>query len=745
MRNRIIALTLTVVMVVVALASCSSPYNYAEEDLSGYATFDAAAFKEALQKIEIEDADFTTDEETRQKKITQAIFKTLANYAETNGEKQTEGAFGMNDVLYFAYYTTYEENGVTYFFNTDNMKDTAFSTTSAKNGHNIILSAIDVEDKKADGLSVAIKKAIEALADRTISAYETFTTSGTAIKDSANAASYDVVYVSYTRTYDVTEGEGEAAVTKTITETSKFERVDLKNAEDKFTKILLDANTTAKIGSTISIKNGDKTESTFKLTEGETEYTYSNFTVKYAVTEEGKELVSFKYAPYTEETKDKELTPDNLVNSTKKVTIPKDAELTYHIYPVFYYQVSDITALSILHEAFASKITATSLEILESEEYKNGDKTVKALVEELVKIYSKDETTKYDNATKTAKTAEETAQKAYDAAAKVVADAGANATEEQKTAEANAKTALDEAKAAHEKAKTQQKTDAKAKIEEILKATKAEADPIADVVVKEYREDLYHTEKETYDSAIIEKLGDAIWELISDSVKVTGYPETLVKETVEHITNEYEYKFYKENTSTSSNAESNYSAYDGDFNKYLIATLKADSKDDIPAKLNAEAKELVKPIIQLYVVAKALAADAEAVMKTQLDDNSFRFGEDFGNYYSYSSDIDDNKAFAYYCAENFVVTNATFEKFKDIYGDILFENYVSSYGEANLRTSMQANNLFDYLLSAKLSEKKDGDHAHAEYTYKDGKLDLYNISYSIKVEAEDGDGDGATE
>ena len=59
MRNKIIALILTVVMATLALASCAGSYNYAEENIGDHVTFDAAAFKEALKAIEIADSDFT--------------------------------------------------------------------------------------------------------------------------------------------------------------------------------------------------------------------------------------------------------------------------------------------------------------------------------------------------------------------------------------------------------------------------------------------------------------------------------------------------------------------------------------------------------------------------------------------------------------------------------------------------------------------------------------------------------------
>ncbi len=699
MRNKIIALALTVVMAVLALAGCASSYNYAEEDLSSYATIDTAALKAALKAIEIEDSDFTTDETTRQNKVLASILSSLASYAEKNEDSKKDGALGANDVLYYAYFTTYEIDGKTYSFDMSNLKTTDFtsSTTSVKNSHSISLSQIDVNDKKADKLAVALKNAIAALEDKTISAYETVTTAGLSIKDSENKANYDSIYVSYLREYK--DGEG-----ATVKEEAKYEKINLKDAENLLVKKLLDANTTAKINGTVEIKGANNvTEKTFEITEGETTYKYSNFKVLFAVEKEGAEYVTFKYAPYTKEQK---LEPDSLYTDDTKVTIPKDAELTYHVYPVYYYAVSDIDATSIIIEALASKITTSSLDILGSEDYKNGSKTVKALVEELVNIHGD----KSDNENL------KNLKKAYDDAAKVVKDAGSKATTAQKDAETKAKDAYDDAKNKAIADKTA----------EILKATKAGADPIADVVVKEYKEDVYHNLKESYDEAIVDKIGNAIWDLVEKHVKVNSYPEKLIEECVKHLENEYEYKFYNENVSSSSTSESNYTAYKGDFNAYLVAVTKASDINGVPAKLEAEAKDYVKPIIQLYVASKALASDAESVLLAQLEANSFVYGED-----------EDAEEFAYYCAENFVVDNDVLKKYKEIYGQNNYDIYVDGYGEANFRTSLQSNNFFDYLLSAKLVEKKDGDHSHSEYTYKDGKIHFYNIGYTIKVEADD--------
>ena len=99
MKKRIISAILVIVMSVMALASCAPAFNFAEEDLSAYVDFNYDKFIEALQKIEIEDADFTSNEATRQEKVTYNILASLTSAAITNNDKLVTGSLTENDVL----------------------------------------------------------------------------------------------------------------------------------------------------------------------------------------------------------------------------------------------------------------------------------------------------------------------------------------------------------------------------------------------------------------------------------------------------------------------------------------------------------------------------------------------------------------------------------------------------------------------------------------------------------------------
>ncbi len=742
MRNRIIALALTVVMVVLALASCSSGYNYTE-NISSYTEIkDKEGFKNALASIVIEDEYFTGDETIRGQKVENKIYEALSDYATKNGEKKESGAFDMNDVLYYAYYTSYTKDGKTYNFGMDKV-----SSTSSPS--NIKLGAFDVDEKSADKLSVAIKEAIEKLDDKTITAYKAVSTKNTNIKDSDNKIIYNTIFISYTVTYVVDD--------TTNTEKAKYEMLDLTDTDNELVKLISGEKTTAKVGNNISVKvdttdkdgkPATKEETEHKLTIDGVEYTFKNINIVSAVKEEMKTLVEFNYAPYTTEQK---LTPDSryTTETSAKVTIPKDAELTYYVYPVYFYEVTnEINATAVLKEALGSSITATSLEIFENEDYKasytdnsnkdkpvTSDKTLKELINILVDIHSSTSKTDYEAAIKTAKSDMDAKKIKYDAAAKIVTDKGDKATADEIKARDDAKAAYDEAVKAHEEAEDQKDTDIDNVIKSIVaaKSTKADAKPIEEVIVDEYKESKYETLEEEYEKAIIDKIGKELWKIIQKHVTVNGYPEELMESSVAQLTNNYEYQFYTgtvtKEEDPSAVDQSRYTYY-GSFDNYLVKTLGATSKADIDAKLKAEAQKSLKPILQIYAAAEFLKNDAKG-FKAQVEKTKFLY-EDNEAYFE----------FALVMAESFMITDEVLEAYEEFAGDIGYDSMIDNYGEENLRTALQAQTLFDYLLYVNRTKVEGADHdSHShdrvEYEYKDNKINFLNITYSIKEDAKD--------
>ncbi len=731
MKNKIIALLLLVVMVTTAFASCSKPFNYAEEDYSEYVTL-LDGFLGSLQDIKIEDGSFTTDEATRQKKVKESIYSSLATYAQNKRDKLTEGKLDLNDTVYYAYYATYEKDGVTYAYDVDEyMKETASPKNSVK------LSAIDVEDAKANKLSVAIKNAIAAYGttgEGEEAAFSPVDIQGYKTSASATVAvtkeSFKSVFVSFTR-YE----KDKADTTKEVANCVKINLHAEDGIEKQIADVLLNTNNTVKIGSFVEVKVSD-TEKTknFDVTEGDKTYTYTNFKILFAVEDEGNEI-TFDYKT-TAELKLTSAKMDNIHGeNAAEVVIPKDTTVKYHIFPVYFYNVSDIDAKSILLEALANKITATSLDVFSDEAYKNGDKTVKTLVEELVQVYAdntdtkiKDLKSKYDAAEKVVTTT----KTAYDAAEKAVTDAGEGATDAQKTARDNAKKSYEDAVKARDDAKTAWETArdaAEKKIDEILKATKENDEKgFAATVVEQYEKDVYHNLKEAYDSEIVEKVGKEIWAMIQKNVilkESNKYPEGLLEEAIAHLENQYEYEFHT--GTNSSTGLTYYEEYEdnGGFDAFLEAQIAKDGA------LEKQAKELVLPIIQIYVVAKALAPEADAKMPGQIEANKFLYDEENYDGADYS-EYDE----ALFFANHFYFDDAALKDYKDLIGKKAVEQNLNYYGESNVRAAIQITNILDYLLMANRVETGEDDHKHYEYKYtEDGKyLDFFNIKYSIKSE-----------
>ncbi len=707
MKNRIIALLLVVVMVTLALASCSEPYDYTDGNLDDYITV-SDGFLAALKNIEIEDADFTTDETTRQEKVTEAIYNTLVAYAEKNGEKKTEGDMDANDIFYYAYYITYEKDGKVYSYNVDEyMKDTITTKSYVK------LDAIGDDDK----LSAAIKEALVFTEGKyAFNGYKTTTTTATDINKEKDK------FVSAVVSYTLTAGEGEAKQVKI----ANAEIINLKATGDtieaQLAKVLTDEKNkvqTFKTDNYVQVYTGTEGTTvnyskTFDIVDGETTYTCSNLKVLFASEKAGAEIkVTQKL---TAETKLTATKIDNLHPENDSVTIPKDAEVTYHIFPVHYYQVSEPTsATAIIIEALTEKVTADSLDIFKSEDYKNGEKTVKTLVEELVKVYSDNTSTKISDL-----------KKAYEAAEKVVTDAGESATEEQKKAAADAKTAYETARDA-----------AKNKVAEIVAAKNAEDKTVDTEIVNEYRKTVYDSLEEEYNDAIVEKVGKAIVALIEKNavLKTTDYPEKLLEEAKAHLYNQYEHDFYTGTNSTTK--VSYYSEYGGDFDAYLVAVTKASNRDGVDAKITEQAKSFILPVMRIFAVAKVLSEGSKALVDQLAIEANKDAIKDLGEH----GTLRDFETLEYF-AKNFYITEEVFDGYKDMVGKNEFEQSADSYGgETNIRVAHQVSNIFDYLLMLEYTantEAEEGEHAHAKIEYKEveGKkyLPFYNVSYSIKAE-----------
>ena len=179
MKKRIISLILVLATVFLTLTGCA--FNYAKSDMSKYASFSSADFKKLLESLVIEDADFSTDEATRQLKVTDAIAKALAGITDSE-DKKFAGKVEKFDILYYCYYAT-DANGNVFFADKMSEATDASKLLSIQLG----LTELDKEDNEL------LKLIADKLADISdISSY-IYTTSNSAVVSEG-----DVVSISYT-------------------------------------------------------------------------------------------------------------------------------------------------------------------------------------------------------------------------------------------------------------------------------------------------------------------------------------------------------------------------------------------------------------------------------------------------------------------------------------------------------------------------------------------------------------------
>ncbi len=729
MKKRIIASILVVVMLVLSLASCGTYSFTSDKDLSKYATFNKSEFVEALSKIEIEDGDFTTNEETRTKKVLESIYSSIANTVINNAksyefDKLEEGTVGDLDVIYFCYYAEDKDGNIHFFAN---MRESTLSTTS----HYIKLGAIDEDNE----LQVKIAEAVKGF-----NMENYYSMKVAADLDDTSVKAGDTIVVSYTREYTVT---GDNDATTVYTSKAVYETITLTEG-DPLSDILLNADNTVAVGSTVKVKDGNSTKTTFTVTEEidgtERACSYSSFKIEWLVDKAGTP-VTVQHNPYEKET---EVTPDSLYTTTSKVKLGNE-DLTYYIYPVYRLSVPETTAESILELIVGKNITDTYFDAFENENYKFADnKTLSDIVSDLKKIWAET----YEDGSDL-----DTLKDAYTAAEKAVKDAGKDVTAEQETA-------LSEAEEAYIVAR---RAAIKAEIAKILAATNDNADdkPMSEAIVEEHKKNTKHSLTESYNEEITNAVEKAVWDLIDKSVKVTSYPEKLLKDYQEHIYNEYEHKFYKENYtpsgSTTATNESNYAHYldKGGFDQFLLDQAKKLGYTNFDEALVGEAKAAVEPLIKLYVVAYALEEDAKAVLEGYIQsdidagayDSNYKYNESLSDRKNEKAkaeaekQAEENKKEALESAKNFIITDEVFREYKRDLGSSVYRSYEETYGEINIRAALQFNRLFYYLTSTNIVITEEGGSRHAEPKYVpveggDPVLDFRTIKYSIKADTE---------
>lgn len=469
MKKRIIALVLVLVMAFTALVGCGE-YDYSDVNLEKYASVNVAGLKDALLNLVVEDGEFTTDEEERNRQTWDLIWRSLANADNRDDTEYKTGTPDNLDLVYFCYFATAVVGEKTHIFTFQDSKGN--SQMLSKYATYLQIGLYDNDD---DELAKAVISALEGKEFGDY-AYEIDTTSSTSNKVEAG----DFILVSFTYTLSETTAEGKVNQTeKTVKNLPVF--VPAAEGEYEVDAALKDLVEFKEfLNSLVGDQVGKKQNTAYETPEAEeepedeptdegagdeaTELTteestdeivsttvkYTDVTIAGRLTS-GKALEGVNAVTYpSEEKDDSESTEGEDEEEEKKENLVKDifgeeVDLTdvvinYSVFPVYYYNVS-FGAEEILTIFYGSEITTDALDIFASEDYVYEDKetdsegnekpvtkTVKTLIEEFAKLQKKYEEAKtsYDKAKDAyddAKEALETAQKNYDEAVKVLEDA----------------------------------------------------------------------------------------------------------------------------------------------------------------------------------------------------------------------------------------------------------------------------------------------------------------------------------
>ena len=805
MKKRIISAILVIVMSVMALASCAPAFNFVEDSKS-YVTFNYDKLIEELAKIEIEDGDFTTNEDTRKEKVEEDIFSAIATAVIKNAldsDKKDTGKIGSKDVVYYCYYATDDAGNVFYF---SNMKEASITASSTKADHVIELGSYDKDDELKSAIAEALlggdgfdfgaegqngydmllssDYTSENLADRRVELGDTIVISykreykfKTYKKNEAGTSYVDK---DGKDTTDPTKYVDEAE--KTVSEICTFQLVKgiSIDSEDILVKFIAEGlktdadnkadddttNDTPKftvnVGSQVTKKEGNTTVKEFQIDgilgkdgkidrNDDIEYTYSNVKIEFAVDSFGTPLeVEYTVA----DDKDNEVNPDSLRvdNTSGKVNL-KGKTLKYYVFPVYYLSIPEtVTAADILQHVVAKNVTATYFDVFK-DDYKNGDKTVADLVDEIKALFNEEYETG-SNASETHKNLS-ALKKAVTDAEKVVKDADDKALQEDK----------DKVTEATNKYKLAQREAIRAAVD-ALAAAKLGDKTLADEVVTEHKKDTYDKLKEEYETYITEEIEKKVYDLIFENDEICKindgitYPEKLLKEFKEHLYESYEYEFYNGSYTTSStNKESNYKHYKGDLQAYLYVATGAEEKygktvsnkkTAIENAITDEAKEAIDPLLKLYTVAAVFDTKGVSAKLVEYVDADILAGAYLARYEdndaltakqnkeakeSAEKTAKQNEEDAKENAGNFLITDEVFKEYKKSIGSSAYRSYKEQYGEINIRASLQFNRLFYYLTCTDLVDNTEENKTDIKYVVveegKDPVISFRTIKYTI--------------
>lgn len=571
MKKRIVALVLLLCMLVSVLAGCA--YSYADDDMSQYVATTKEELLEALKNLKIEDGDFTTNEETREKKVDDAIMSAIAAL----GESKTAGtASGAGDKVFYRYFALLSSDLADANLNLLDYDDLAERMLFASNMTGSLQSSII-------GLNFASdfdKALAQALENYTFGDSTNFATEASDVAVDKD----DVIFVTFKRTY---KDQNDKDVTETFTSMRLW---NSKNAlADPFTPAPSDILFDNFIG-----KKTTDTIAEFKYTAEGTEYTVKDAkilsivkapTAAHTDANYGTSVV-VKCTPYTGEQ-----TVTNVKGDKIKVG---DVELTYFVYPVSYNDAKaydTLTAEEIIKDVLGKNITAA---VFDEESLKktassgatletliNGDTSEGAaaeMKESLAAIFGYIETPK-NHADVTATTATE----------------------------------------AEIKTRYEGYRDAR------INAIKTIAD-IDSIVRTDYEKHTYDELEAAYVADVRKKLSHEFHHVVTDiKIKTDAngalvLPEDAVDEIYDIFYENEKYTFnygYDTNQASATYNQANYKIYGGSFNNYLIKNFTengAGTAKDAKAAIRASAEEFVATAVKVHFAAAcidALISDAD--------------------------------------------------------------------------------------------------------------------------------------
>jgi hypothetical protein len=627
MKKRIISLILVLATLVLMLASCGA-YSIANENIASFATFDAdskAKFDADLLNLVIKDGEFKNDATVRDNMTWDSIYNDLASAVSSDAEKKTTGVPASNSIVNYNYYYTYTETNsetgatTTYFF-TDSMK--SGSTTAIQLG---LRAPSDFESQ-----IIALFK------EKDIKDYIYSTDISGEVKEG------DVVFISYTYTYNVEvkdETTGEVA-TKPETVKVTNERLVLTRDSSAFVNHLLDKK--ANIGKDVE-----------KFLDNENGRTYDS--IKIAWRANGNEIGVANDVTYTEKYEVYD------VSGIKRDL--KDKELTYHVYPVNFIEIPEFNELNFINVILDDSITFRAItRVLFGEKF---DEKTQEEKDAILNLYKTTEGEK-ELTLEALVTSLATAQKEYATAleAKEKAETDKNTKDAAvKTAQSNLdadpenadkKTALETAQANLTKAETALTTATETyntkltardnKVNALLTVVKNNENKAEgrNNLADGYYELTYDYLRDKYNEEIRMNLAEAVYALFEKYVVVSEtLPEKAIEVTFDRLMENYEYEFYN-GTYNETTKETNYKHFGGSFKDFLkekvtvTQGITVTSYDLAVAAVKQDAANYVKPILRIYAL-----SDAYGVRVSDEDFENYKESED-GTYNADSFNYGEN-------------------------------------------------------------------------------------------------------